>query len=78
MNTMTDMQIESEIYSYFSSIANTANAINELSLHLNFKDQDKEILEFVDQFEDLIIKHRDSINSVLDLFVAYKQAKRQS
>ena len=78
MTTMTDMEIESELYSYFSSIANTANTINDLSLHLNFTDQQREILEFVDHFEDLIVKHRDSINSVLDLFVAYKQAKRQS
>ena len=78
MTTMTDMEIESELYSYFSSIATTANAIDELSLHLNFTDQEREILEFVDQFQDLIVKHRDSINSVLDLFVAYKDAKRHS
>lgn len=69
------MEIEFELYHYFSSIAETANSMNDLSLHLNFSDQEKELLNFMNHFEDLIRKHRDSVSCVLDLFVAYRQSK---
>jgi hypothetical protein len=74
----TDMEIETEIYEYFSQISKTSESINQLSIYLNFADTSEESLKFLEAFEDLLTKHRDSITSVMDLFVAYKKIKLMS
>jgi len=74
----TDMEIETEIYECFSQISKTSESLNQLSVYLNFSDTSEDSLSFLEAFEDLLVKHRDSITSVMDLFVEYKKIKLMS